>query len=57
MLVYEVEALFKILSKEGTIEDFLEQNPTTTRKEIDDFFEGIVEVIEKKFGTKKEVDI
>ena len=57
MLLFEIEALFKILSKEGTIDDFLESYKETTRKEVNDFLEGVVEAMEKKYGRKKEVDI
>lgn len=57
MLLFEIEDLFKILSKEGTIDDFLESHRETTRKEVSDFLEGVVEAMEKKFGRKKEIDI
>ena len=57
MLLFEIEDLFKILSKEGTIDDFVESHKEMTKKEVLDFLDGVVEVLEKKYGRRKDIDI
>ena len=57
MLLFEIEDLFKILSKEGTIDDFVKSHKEMTKKEVLDFLNGVVEVFEKRYGRKKDIDI
>ena len=52
MIFFEVEDLFTILSKEGTIDDFLSFHKTITRKEVDDFLDGVVIALKQKIQKK-----